>query len=427
MPGKGVAQDQIRVQWPRFRRIVAVGKLSMSSVRGRGVSTARPIASDPSTRTVISIIGCGYVADFYMATLPNHPELQLKGVFDRDAERLRAFSGYHGVHAYDDLDQLLSDPDVELVLNLTNPSSHYDVSRAALEADKHVYSEKPLTLNMADARSLYDIAKSRGLSLAAAPATYLGEAARAAATVISSGEIGKVRLVYAELDDGMVFRKGCEDWRSASGAPWPLADEFEVGCTLQHASYYVTWLCDLFGPVRSLTAFASRQFDSKGPAVGASALADDFSVSCLTFDNGVVARLTCGLIAPRDRRLRIIGDDAVLVVEDGWDTRSRVYVERPEHRSGSGGMSRARDALLRRFPAWTRRRWVSFVRPKYHVPTGHPGRLDYARGPALQAAGLRDGGVSELDAAMALHVTEVTLMMAETRINSMGRAVTTSF
>lgn len=376
---------------------------------------------------MIAIVGCGYVADFYMATLPNHPELQLKGVYDRDAERLRLFSAYHGVPAYDDLDALLRDPAVELVLNLTNPSSHYEVSLAALEADKHVYSEKPLTLNLADAQSLFDMAESRGLSLAAAPATYLGEAARAARAVVASGGIGPVRVIYAELDDGMVFRKGCETWRSASGAPWPLADEFEVGCTLQHASYYVTWLCDLFGPVRSLTAFASRQFDSKGPAVGATSLADDFSVSCLTFDGGVVARLTCGLIAPRDRRLRIIGDDGVLVVEDGWDTRSRVFVERPEQGSRSSGMAKIRDAVVRRFPAWTRRRWVAFARPKYHVPNGHPGRLDYARGPALQASSLRDGTRSDRDAALALHVTEVTLMMAGARTHSMGSAVTTSF
>lgn len=384
-------------------------------------------SKDRPQHTVIAIIGCGYVGDFYMATLPNHPELELKGVFDRDRERLRAFSAFHDVFAYDDIDHLLSDPEIDLVLNLTNPSSHYEVSRAALEAGKHVYSEKPLTMNLADAQSLFDIATSRGLSLAAAPATYLGEAAGAASAVVAAGEIGTVRLVYAELDDGMVFRKGCEDWKSASGAPWPLADEFEVGCTLQHASYYVTWLCDLFGPVQQVTAFASRQFDSKGPAAGDASLADDFSVTCLTFGNGVVARLTCGLVGPRDRQLRIIGDDGVLVVEDGWDTRSKVYVERPEKGSGAIGFAKLRDSIVRRFPAWTRRRVVGFDRPRYQVPVGHPGRLDYARGPAHQAELLRKGSDLRRDAAMALHVTEVTLMIAGARTNSMGITVATSF
>ncbi|WP_343060339.1 Gfo/Idh/MocA family oxidoreductase [Brevundimonas variabilis] len=377
--------------------------------------------------TGIALIGCGYVADFYMSTLLNHRELVVQGVFDRDPARLLAFSQFHSLRAYDSLGALLSDPCVDMVLNLTNPASHYDVSLASLKAGRHVYSEKPLTLDLAQARHLVEVAERHNLSLTAAPATYLGEAAHAAAAAIASGKIGKVRLVYAELDDGMVFRKGCEAWRSASGAAWPVDDEFANGCTLEHASYYVTWLCEMFGPVRSVTAFASRQFDDKGTGKPATDLADDFSVSCLSFDDGVVARITCGLVAPRDRSFRIIGDDGVLTVADGWDTRSQVFLERTNQMVPTTGLGGFWQAVSRRLPLSLRRRSVRFGRPHYHVPLGHPGRLDYARGPSAQAQALREGKWSSRHAKLALHVTEVTLIMAGSRTQSMGQSTQTSF
>lgn len=401
----------------------------MPSVNGRPSSDAakRPGGGEAGVVTGVAIIGCGYVADFYVATLPNHPELVIRGVYDRDPVRLAAFSRHHGLRAYPDAASLLADPAVELVLNLTNPHSHFAVSRQALEAGKHVYSEKPLALELDEARELVELAARRRLSLRAAPATHLGEAARATADVLSRGDLGSVRVVYAELDDGMVFRTGCEGWRSASGAPWPAADEFGIGCTLQHASYYVTWLCELFGPVRSVTAFASRQIDDKGVVPTPGGLADDFSVSCLTFDNGVVGRLTCGLVAPRDRRMRIVGDRGVLTVQDGWDTRSRVHIDRPDASGPAAGWSKVTGALGRRVPQWLRRQSVKFTRPRYRVPVGHPGRLDYARGPAAQAAALQAGEWSGREADLALHVTEVTLTIAAARQNGMGRPMTSSF
>src|SRR4029077_18519076 len=94
----------------------------------------------------IAMIGCGYVADFYIQSLPNHPNLELAGVFDRDETRCRRFTKFYGLKSYDSLAGAFSDPTIELIVNLTNPRSHYAVSKAALDAGKHVYSEKPLSL-----------------------------------------------------------------------------------------------------------------------------------------------------------------------------------------------------------------------------------------------------------------------------------------
>ena len=92
----------------------------------------------------IAIVGCGFVADYYLKTLPLYPDLEIAGVMDRVPERATKFAAYHSVPVYASLAELLADSTVEIVLNLTNPRSHYEVSKAALEAGKHVYSEKPL-------------------------------------------------------------------------------------------------------------------------------------------------------------------------------------------------------------------------------------------------------------------------------------------
>jgi predicted dehydrogenase len=134
--------------------------------------------------------------------------------------------------------------------------------------------------------------------------------------LIEAGRIGAPRLAYAEMEDGPVFKDNWTEWRSRSGAKWPGLHEFEVGCTLEHAGYGLSWLVALFGPVERGQAFSALTFPDKGPGTHDLALAADFSVGCLTFGSGVTARLTCGLAAPRDRSLTIVGEEGVIVVRD---------------------------------------------------------------------------------------------------------------
>jgi predicted dehydrogenase len=86
--------------------------------------------------TGIAIVGCGYVADKYMQSLPRYPELKLIGVFDREESRALKFSAYHGFSRFDSLERLLADERVAVVLNLTNPRSHFEVSSKCLRAGK---------------------------------------------------------------------------------------------------------------------------------------------------------------------------------------------------------------------------------------------------------------------------------------------------
>ena len=211
----------------------------------------------------IGIIGCGFVADLYLQTLPLHPRLTCVGVHDRDPDRLRTFASHHGVTPCDTFDALLA-TDPQIVLNLTNPRDHYAVTKRLLEAGRHVYSEKPLAMSVDEARELVTLAKEKKLELAGAPCTVLSETAQTMWAALRDQVVGTPRLVYAEMDDGMVHRMPYDAWLSASGRAWPAVDEFEVGCTLEHAGYCLTWLCAFFGPARRVTAFSSVLLPDKG-------------------------------------------------------------------------------------------------------------------------------------------------------------------
>ena len=258
----------------------------------------------------IAYVGCGFVADFYQSCLPNAAgALEVQGCFDIDPDRQQQFATFHKLRAYAGLEDVLNDPNVSIVVNLTNPIAHYEISKSCLEAGKHVYTEKPLALDLEEARDLVRIAAERGLQIAAAPSSALGEAAQTLWRAIREGRIGRPRLVYSEIDDGMVHRIGCENWRSVSGAPWPAVDEFKTGCTLEHAGYALSWLAAMFGPVRRVTSFASTLIPDKGRYTPPdNAMAPDFSVGCLQFDDGVAARLTNSIIAPHAHAMRVFGE-----------------------------------------------------------------------------------------------------------------------
>ena len=126
----------------------------------------------------------------------------------------------------------------------------------------------------------------------------------------------------------MVHLENRTGWNSASGIPWPSKDEFEIGGTLEHAGYYVTWLAAMFGPATSVTAFASAQLPDKGVSDLSPPDAPDFSVGCIQFASGVAARLTCSIIAAHYYSLRLFGDKGTLVVKEAWDFGSPVLLKK---------------------------------------------------------------------------------------------------
>ena len=277
----------------------------------------------------IAFVGCGYVFDIYMRTRWAYPEIEICGVYDRNAARAAVVHAHYGFALYPDLETLLADPRVEVVVNLTNIASHFAVTKAALEAGKHVFTEKPITTDLAETQALFALAERQGLVLAAAPCNLHSDAVSTVWKAVSEGAIGRPVLIYAEMDDNPAHLMRMDTVRSPTGAPFPYAEEFQEGCTIEHIGYHLAWLCALFGPAVSVTAFSKSLVPDKNTPVPLSPPdTPDFSVACLDFANGVAARITCSWVAPRDHSMRIIGDAGQLTVDNAFHDQSPVFHER---------------------------------------------------------------------------------------------------
>jgi predicted dehydrogenase len=105
-------------------------------------------------------------------------------------------------------------------------------------------------------------------------------------------------------------------------------EEFQEGCTVEHIGYHLVWICAMFGPVQSVTAFSHMLVSHKTDASPGPIETPDFSVACLNFANGVVARVTCTWVSPRDHRLRIIGEAGEISADNAFHDQARVHLER---------------------------------------------------------------------------------------------------
>lgn len=359
----------------------------------------------------VFIIGCGFVADLYMRSLTTFPHVNVARVYDRDPNRLSAFATHWNLPTANSLDELLNDaPKGSLFLNLTNPRSHYQINKACLDAGHHVYSEKPLAISMQEATALHKQATDLGLTLASAPCSTLSETAQTLGKAIRDNVAGTPRLIYAELDDGFIPQAPFKDWQSESGAPWPAEDEFQVGCTLEHAGYYLSWLIAWFGSVRRVVAASAEVLPDKDPSGQGT---PDVSVATLFFENGPVVRLTCSIVAPHDHQIRVIGDNGVLHVKKAWDNTAPVKFHR---------RMRIRRRLLEH-PFGRRIKLGHATHPK--VGRWGAASMNFALGPVEVLDAISENRASRLSGDFALHLNEVTLAIQNAGDSSGAQDMTT--
>ena len=396
----------------------------------------------------IAFVGCGYVFDIYMRTRWAHPELEIAGVFDIDTHRSSIVQKFYGLHVYDTLDDLLADRSIETIVNLTSIRSHGAVIKAALEAGKHVYSEKPFTLHVDETEKLFDLAASLKLVLSGAPCNLFSDAIVTISKALNDGAIGKPLLVYAELDDNPAHLMGLESVRSPTGAPFPVAEELQEGCTVEHATYHLSWMCALFGAVQSLVAFSHCLVKDKTELPLSPPDTPDLSVACLTFANDVTARLTCSWVAPRDHSFRIVGDQGQISCDNIFHDQSPVRLERFSKVS----LTARKSYALRKSPALGRmfgiggrriplqRGWKSFAVEADHAAgrtlkqrlvSEARRRQIYAQdkflGIAEMARAMREGRPQALQADLLLHLNELTLAIARAGAKGITMTPATTF
>jgi predicted dehydrogenase len=201
----------------------------------------------------IGLIGCGNISGEYMQTLSGGTLARVTACADKDKSRAQAFASQYGIPALSP-ESLIAHPEIDLILNLTPPLAHYAVSLAALQAGKHVYSEKPLALTFEQGKILLETAQQNGVTLACAPDTFLGRGIQTCRAALDAGQISEPVAASA-----FMTCHGHEDWHPAPDFYYqpgggPL---FDMG------PYYLTALVHLLGSIRRVTAFARASFPTR--------------------------------------------------------------------------------------------------------------------------------------------------------------------
>jgi predicted dehydrogenase len=265
----------------------------------------------------IALAGAGNIADRYADAILREDVLELAGATDLVPGRAEELLATRSGLSYASLEELLADPAVDTVVNLTAPQAHAEVTAAALRAGKHVHSEKPLALRHDEAQALVELAAERGLRLSAAPATLLGEAQQTLWKLERDGAIGRVRVAYAEANWGRLER-----WHPD---PRPL---YAVGPLVDVGVYPLAILTAMFGPVRRVQTYAATVEPGRTLPDGTPFTpgAPDFIVAVLEHEEGVVTRLTASFyVGPSQQRgLELHGDDGSLWLPSWAEANSRL-------------------------------------------------------------------------------------------------------
>ncbi len=200
------------------------------------------------------IIGTGTISDVYFRAAQSFEVLDIVACADLFPDRARAKADEHGIAKAYSTDELLADPEIELVINLTIPKAHAEVGLAALRAGKHVYSEKPLALTRENGRALLALARDTGLLVGCAPDTFLGGGLQTCRKLIDDGVIGEPIGATA-----FMMSHGHESWHSDPAFYY----DFGGGPMFDMGPYYLTALTSLIGPMRRVTGSARITFPER--------------------------------------------------------------------------------------------------------------------------------------------------------------------
>lgn len=261
----------------------------------------------------IGVLGAGVISKQYLENLTRFPDVEVALVADLDTSRARDRAEAFGVLAWGTSADLLTS-DVELVVNLTVPAAHHDTTVAALRAGKHVWLEKPLATNVADARDLVAVAKACGREVGCAPDTVLGAPAQAALRLLADGAAGTPSWGYAQF-----ATEGPQGWHPDpeflfSPGGGPLLD---VG------PYYLTMLAHAFGPVARVYAAAATAQQTRtigaGPRAGTvfPVTAATTLFTTLHFSSGATAQATFSFDSASPHiALEFTGSEGTIVCAD---------------------------------------------------------------------------------------------------------------
>ena len=329
----------------------------------------------------LGVIGAGAISDIYLKNLITlFPHVQVKAVCARHLTRAQTKAEQFGIQAYT-IEQMLSDPEIRMVVVLTPVDTHYEIIKRALLAGKHVYTEKTIAGTTAEALELCTLADAENLYLGSAPDTFLGTCFQTARKAIDEGLIGEIHSFSVAISRNNDFATAHLPFLRLPGA----------GCLRDYLVYYITVLIALLGPAKKAGAFVKTPYPTRRNAMPGT---DGFGEMIHTPNESVVAailELENGIVGTlHENNETIMEDRADFAI---YGTRGVLLLGSPNH---FGGQVR----LLRAEPG---QRMTSSVLESVAGYSGNSRGL----GAAEMAEALLSGRKNRASKELAAHVLEI--------------------
>ena len=263
----------------------------------------------------IGLVGCGHISETYFRAQEFFNNIKIIKCADINSNTAINCAKKYNIQAVS-VEEIFKDKEVEIILNLTIPRAHYEISKKSLLAGKHCYSEKPLCINFEDGKKLLELSKKNNLYLGSAPDTVLGAGMQKTKELIESGLIGKINLGNA-----IFAYPGVQSYHPS---PEPWFTDSEGGPVVDMGPYYITALVTLLGPVKSVTSKAKKVFLEReigiGPRKGKKfkVECDTTYVSTLEFKNNSLIQMTLSFDVKDHKRnhIELYGEKGSIVVPD---------------------------------------------------------------------------------------------------------------
>ncbi len=283
-----------------------------------------------SDKVRVGVIGCGKISGAYLGMAKNFPIVEMAACADLNMDAAKAKAAEYNIPRVCTVDELIKDPSIQVVLNLTVPKAHVPIAMAALEAGKHTYAEKPLGINRDEAKKMMDLAKKKKLLVGCAPDTFMGAGIQTARKLIEDGAIGKPVAFTA-----FMLCPGHESWHPSPEFYYEVGG----GPMFDMGPYYLTALLNLLGPVKRVTGSATIQIPERTitsqPKNGKKITVEtpDHIVGTMEFESGaagVIATSFATRFSPFDGRtpITIFGTAGTIKVPDPNGFDGPVFVQK---------------------------------------------------------------------------------------------------
>ncbi len=343
----------------------------------------------------VGVIGCGRISDIYLQNCAKFDALDVIACASLDPEEAAAKAKQHNIPVACTPQEIFENPDIDAVLNLTIPAAHAEISLTALNAGKHVYSEKPFATDLADGKKVLDISAAKGLAVGNAPDTFLGGRWETCRKLIDDSVIGAPKGVTAFVGThGTERHHPNPDFYYQKGG----------GPLLDLGPYYLTAMVFLLGPLSRVAGLARRTFDKRmienGPRNGEwmPVEVDTHAESLLEFRSGVIGSMTMSFDVwdSETPRLEIYGTEGTICIPD------------PDPVHGANVFHGPVLYRTQEMSRWTHQP-RSTGRDNWQIAENTHGFNENARGLGLldMAYAVRDRRPPRASAQMAYHVCEV--------------------